>query len=117
MRLSLLASALCVTLVSASGRNRRGSTKRFTRRSDDVWDHIVSGADVASKFSQSITSTGSSSLANYHLRAKAVDPSLLGVDTVKQYSGYLDNDAEDKHLFYCKSEPSVGDHRLTDVTR
>jgi cathepsin A (carboxypeptidase C) len=41
-------------------------------------------------------------LENYNLRAKKVDPSKLGVDTVKQYSGYLDDEKNDKHLFYCK---------------
>jgi len=41
-------------------------------------------------------------LENYSLRAKKVDPSKLGVDTVKQYSGYLDDEKNDKHLFYCK---------------
>jgi cathepsin A (carboxypeptidase C) len=40
-------------------------------------------------------------LDTYDLRVKKVDPSKLGVDTVKQYSGYLDDDANDKHLFYC----------------
>jgi cathepsin A (carboxypeptidase C) len=42
-------------------------------------------------------------LENYNLRAKAVDPSKLAVDSVKQYSGYLDDEANDKHLFYCES--------------
>ena len=51
-------------------------------------------------------------LETYNLRAKKVDPSKLGVDTVKQFSGYLDDEENDKHLFYCKSsqssiEPSV----------
>jgi cathepsin A (carboxypeptidase C) len=41
-------------------------------------------------------------LEQYNLRGKKVDPSKLGVDTVKQYSGYLDDEANDKHLFYCK---------------
>lgn len=41
-------------------------------------------------------------LEQYNLRAKKVDPSKLGVDTVKQYSGYLDDEANDKHLFYCR---------------
>jgi cathepsin A (carboxypeptidase C) len=27
---------------------------------------------------------------------------VLGVDKVKQYSGYLDDEEEDKHLFYCE---------------
>ncbi len=40
-------------------------------------------------------------LEDYNLRAKKVDPSKLGVDTVKQYSGYLDDEKNDKHLFYC----------------
>ena len=39
----------------------------------------------------------------YNLRAKKVDPSALGVDpNVKQYSGYLDDNDNDKHLFYCE---------------
>lgn len=41
-------------------------------------------------------------LSNYNLRTKKVDPEALGVDTVKQYSGYLDDEEEDKHLFYCR---------------
>jgi cathepsin A (carboxypeptidase C) len=42
-------------------------------------------------------------LEAYNLRTKKVDPSKLGVDTVKQYSGYLDDEQNDKHLFYCKT--------------
>jgi len=42
-------------------------------------------------------------LEAYNLRTKNVDPSKLGVDTVKQYSGYLDDEQNDKHLFYCKT--------------
>ncbi|PHH91392.1 hypothetical protein CDD83_647 [Cordyceps sp. RAO-2017] len=33
-------------------------------------------------------------------RVRQFDPSKLGVDTVKQMSGYLDDDEQDKHLFY-----------------
>lgn len=36
---------------------------------------------------------------DYTLRVKSVNPEKLHVDTVKQYSGYLDVD-EDKHFFY-----------------
>jgi cathepsin A (carboxypeptidase C) len=39
-------------------------------------------------------------LEAFTLRTKKVDPKKLGVDKVKQYSGYLDNDEDDKHLFY-----------------
>ncbi len=34
------------------------------------------------------------------LRVKKTNPGVLGLDTVKQYSGYLDVEAEDKHFFY-----------------
>ncbi|QLG71960.1 hypothetical protein HG535_0C03120 [Zygotorulaspora mrakii] len=36
---------------------------------------------------------------SYSLRIKKVDPSKLGLDTVKQWSGYLDYE-ESKHFFY-----------------
>lgn len=36
---------------------------------------------------------------NHRLRVKST-PEDLGVDTVKQYTGYLDVDDEDKHFFY-----------------
>lgn len=38
-------------------------------------------------------------LPNYKLRVKAT-PKSLGVDSVKQYSGYIDVEDEDKHFFY-----------------
>ncbi|KAK6542396.1 hypothetical protein TWF694_006351 [Orbilia ellipsospora] len=38
---------------------------------------------------------------NYSMRGRVVDPSSTGVDPgVKQYSGYLDDDKNDKHLFF-----------------
>ena len=80
------------------------SPKKHTRRPDSHWDHIVKGADVPAAF---VTTAGGSkshdSLEAYNLRVKAVDPSGLGIDKVKQYSGYLDDDENDKHLFYCTS--------------
>ncbi|KAL6450496.1 CPY1 Carboxypeptidase Y [Candida maltosa Xu316] len=39
------------------------------------------------------------SVPNHQLRIKAT-PEDLGIDTVKQYSGYLDVEDEDKHFFY-----------------
>lgn len=86
--------------------------KKHTRRPDSHWDYHVSGADV-----QSIWVTGAEGtkerevdgrLEAYNLRAKKVDPSALGIDPgVKQYSGYLDDNENDKHLFYCE----FGKHR------
>lgn len=79
--------------------------KKANRRPDAHWDHIVKGADVQSlwveKNGEKHREVGGK-LENFNLRAKKVDPSKLGVDKVKQYSGYLDNEEEDKHLFYCK---------------
>lgn len=79
--------------------------KKHTRRPDSTWDHIVRGADVQSVW---VTNADGEKerdvggdLEDYDLRVKAVDPSELGVDPdVKQYSGYLDDNANDKHLFY-----------------
>ena len=79
--------------------------KPATRRPDSHWDHIVKGADVKKMGVNGVEGSQrmvGGKLENYNLRAKTVDPSSLGVDTVKQYSGYLDDEEEDKHLFYCK---------------
>jgi cathepsin A (carboxypeptidase C) len=80
--------------------------KPHTRRPDHEWDHIMRGEDIQNVW---VTNTKGEkereidgNLKNYNLRSKSVDPSALGVDTVKQYSGYLDDEEEDKHLFYCK---------------
>ena len=80
--------------------------KKHTRRPDSHWDHIVSGAEVQSMWVSGVDGTKErkidGKLEAYDLRVKKVDPSSLGVDPhVKQYSGYLDDNENDKHLFYC----------------
>jgi cathepsin A (carboxypeptidase C) len=80
--------------------------KSHFRKPDHTWDYVVKGADIQSVWIEN--SNGEKEreidgkLDAYNLRAKKVDPSKLGVDTVKQYSGYLDDEENDKHLFYCK---------------
>jgi cathepsin A (carboxypeptidase C) len=80
--------------------------KPHTRKPDHTWDYVVKGADIQSVWIEN--SNGETEreidgkLEQYNLRAKKVDPSKLGVDTVKQYSGYLDDEENDKHLFYCE---------------
>ncbi|TVY92436.1 Carboxypeptidase Y-like protein A [Lachnellula willkommii] len=80
------------------------SPKPHTKRPASTWDYTVKGADVQSVWVEN--SRGEKErdidgkLDSYNLRAKKVDPSKLGVDTVKQYSGYLDDEENDKHLFY-----------------
>ncbi|KAK8920626.1 Carboxypeptidase Y A [Metarhizium anisopliae] len=69
-------------------------TKESLGKRDGEFSYLISGADV--KASQKY----GGHLVNYKLRANAVDPSRLGVDTVKQYTGYLDDNSTDKHLFY-----------------
>ena len=81
--------------------------KRHNRKPNSAWDHVVRGADVQSVWVETAGEAGKhrkvgGRLEDYNLRAKKVDPSKLGVDKVKQYSGYLDDEANDKHLFYCK---------------
>ncbi|KAF2194635.1 carboxypeptidase Y-like protein A [Zopfia rhizophila CBS 207.26] len=80
------------------------SPKPHTRKGDHEWDHIVKGAHVQSVWVENAKGEKEreldGKLENYNLRVKKVDPSSLGVDKVKQYSGYLDDDETDKHLFY-----------------
>jgi cathepsin A (carboxypeptidase C) len=92
------------------------SPKPNHRKPDSAWDYVVKGADVQSVWLENAEGEKEreidGKLETYNLRAKKVDPSKLGVDTVKQFSGYLDDEENDKHLFYCKSsqssiEPSV----------
>ncbi|EEH16762.1 hypothetical protein PABG_06849 [Paracoccidioides brasiliensis Pb03] len=78
--------------------------KKFTRRPDSEWTHIVRGADLEALWVDDESGYKhrkiDGKLAQYDLRIKAVDPSDLGIDKVKQYSGYLDDNANDKHLFF-----------------
>lgn len=79
--------------------------KKHTRKPDHEWDHIVRGADIQSVWVENAAGEKErhidGKLDTYNLRVKSVDPSALGVDPdVKQYSGYLDDDENDKHLFY-----------------
>lgn len=78
------------------------SPKPHTKKSD--WDFHTIGKEI-----QDVWVTNSQgdkereidgNLEAFNLRTKKVDPSSLGVDKVKQYSGYLDNEEDDKHLFY-----------------
>ncbi|KAH8602420.1 Alpha/Beta hydrolase protein [Bisporella sp. PMI_857] len=78
--------------------------KPHVRKPDSKWDHIVSGAEVQNVWVKNSAGENErevgGDLASYNMRIKKVDPSKLGIDKVKQYSGYLDDDANDKHLFY-----------------
>jgi cathepsin A (carboxypeptidase C) len=82
------------------------SPKPHTRKHDNEWDFVIKGADIQSIWVENAKGEKEREvegrLENYNLRTKSVDPSKLGVDTVKQYSGYLDDEENDKHLFYCK---------------
>lgn len=81
--------------------------KPHKKKADKTWDHIMRGADVQSVWEENADGEKErkigGSLSSYSLRSKKVDPKSLGVDKVKQYSGYLDDDENDKHLFYCKT--------------
>lgn len=85
--------------------------KPHNRKHDSEWDHILKGADVQSVWVENAQGQKErdveGKLEQFSLRTKKVDPKSLGVDDVKQYSGYLDNDEDDKHLFYCKSRDAI----------
>ena len=81
--------------------------KKHSRRPDTQWDFIIKGADVQSVWVENEHGESErkidGKLDAFDLRTKKVDPASLGVDPqVQQYSGYLDDNENDKHLFYCK---------------
>jgi cathepsin A (carboxypeptidase C) len=78
--------------------------KPHIRKAHSEWDFVTKGEDI-----QSLYTTNSKGqkereidghLEKFNLRTKKVDPKKLNVDNVTQYSGYLDNEEDDKHLFY-----------------
>lgn len=78
--------------------------KAANRRPDAEWDHVVRGAEINRLWAAESADKAKDSkvLGSYDLRARKVDPAALGIDDVKQYSGYLDDNENDKHLFYCE---------------
>ncbi|TQS33513.1 hypothetical protein Golomagni_06140 [Golovinomyces magnicellulatus] len=93
------------TLVLGLVATATAADRKINRRPDSEWDHIVRGSDLlktkAGKAFAGAEGNGKPSyLANYQMRARITDPSELGVDTVKQLSGYLDDNENDKHLFF-----------------
>ena len=86
------------------------SPKPNHRKPDSAWDYVVKGADIQSVWVENAQGEQEreidGKLESYNLRAKRVDPSKLGVDKVKQFSGYLDDEENDKHLFYCECSES-----------
>ncbi|UNI19924.1 Carboxypeptidase C [Purpureocillium takamizusanense] len=68
---------------------------------DQKWESIITGVDAVEDESlKGVPKWLGGDLASYVLRSRTVDPQSLKVDKVKQYSGYLDNKAVDKHLFF-----------------
>ena len=79
--------------------------KKATRKPDSHWDFISKGSDAQSVWVENAKGDKERELdghlSPYALRGKKVEPNDLGVDPdVKQYAGYLDDDEDDKHLFY-----------------
>lgn len=78
--------------------------KPHVRKSDSSWDKVTRGSDVQRTWvhvdNVAMHREIDGDLESYSMRSKKVDAAKLGVDKVKQYSGYLDDDEEDKHLFY-----------------
>ena len=71
------------SFVSSSASSSDSNGKIISPKKD--WDHIVSSQE----------------LSNFQLRVNRIkDPSKLGIDTVQQYTGYLDVKDEGKHFFF-----------------
>lgn len=95
--------------------------KKTYRKPDSHWDHVVKGADIQGMWVENAEGEKErkidGKLETYNMRVKKVDPSKLGVDPdVKQFSGYLDDEENDKHLFYCTYQAPYDDSkRHTDM--
>ncbi|KHN97401.1 carboxypeptidase Y precursor [Metarhizium album ARSEF 1941] len=101
---TLLLVAATTAAAAAAARAVQGdpaAAEAVNRRSDSFWDYIVKGAEVpAASTKPGAHKKLEGDLANYQLRVRQADPAELGVDKVKQLSGYLDDTEQDKHLFY-----------------
>ena len=110
-------SSIALFLSAASSVAASHLHKRVDRKPDSAWDYVSHGSDLSSKGAQQAASAGQTvnleadadvfDISKFSLRTKKVDPESLGVDKVKQLSGYLDNDEQDKHLFYCKETSQI----------
>lgn len=65
--------------------------KTFNNKAKGLWDSFKE------EFFEVFASP---KFANHSLRVKSNSPEILGLDTVKQYTGYLDINDVDKHFFY-----------------
>ncbi|KAF2485713.1 cpy like protein carboxypeptidase [Neohortaea acidophila] len=78
--------------------------KPHVRKPDSHWDFHTSGKAIQDVWVMNKDGEQERELDGdlraFTLRTKKVDPRKLGVDKVKQYSGYLDDNENDKHLFY-----------------
>ncbi|QPH05301.1 hypothetical protein C2857_003012 [Epichloe festucae Fl1] len=90
----LLALASVPSALPSPANNAVPPLRQSFREPDSDWNHVIQGSEVK------VDKRFGGDLASYALRATKVDPSSLGVDKVKQYSGYLDDNSRDKHLFY-----------------
>ena len=120
MRFSISALVLAVasTAVADLTKAARAAVyeEAITRRPDSFWDHIVKGADVQAESKKpGAHKRLEGQLANYQLRVRQNDPATLGVDKVKQLSGYLDDEEADKHLFYCRLITTSRTFQMMDV--
>ncbi|KAG5996862.1 hypothetical protein E4U43_002784 [Claviceps pusilla] len=98
MRFSITALFVATT---AAATVAAAQDPKINRLPDEFWDHIVKGSDIQAQSGKAGAQKRlEGQLDNYKLRVREHDPASLGVDKVKQYSGYLDDEDQDKHLFY-----------------
>lgn len=71
--------------------------KAHKKRDDSEWDYVIEGKDIQMMVQEEGKKMLDGNFDNKRLRIKK--PVDLGVDDVKQYSGYLDVD-DDKHFFF-----------------
>lgn len=85
------------TLEALQNMKREWKPKKAIKRDDKEWDYIISGDQLETMMAKGEHKKLSGNFKNKKLRIKK--PLDLGIDSVKQYSGYLDID-DDKHFFF-----------------
>ncbi|EPS35383.1 hypothetical protein H072_11220 [Dactylellina haptotyla CBS 200.50] len=95
MKYLFTAITLFTALVAA---HPLASESQNTDSSTRKWDFHISGKHLTARDGMR---TNNPDMHRYSMRGRVVDPSSTGVDPgVRQYSGYLDDMENDKHLFF-----------------
>ncbi|KAK6198734.1 carboxypeptidase Y precursor [Scheffersomyces amazonensis] len=74
--------------------------EEYNSKASQITNRLKDVSKIFESSSQQFESLSNEKFNGYSLRTKKTNPEVLGLDTVNQYTGYLDVDSLDKHFFY-----------------